>query len=188
MNAETMSTLTGKVQAFLFVEGGPIALRKLARLVGCGAEELTAALDQLSARLEGSGVSLVRTDREVALAVSPTHTEAIKESVEKEQGRDIGDAGLETIAIILYRGPSTRADIDYIRGVNTSTTLRTLLVRGLVMRENNPADGREYLYRPTTELLAHLGVSDARAIPNYDEIRTELTAFETKSERPPAEA
>jgi len=84
------------------------------------------------------------------------------------------------LAIVLYRGPSTRAQIDYIRGVNTSWTIRNLLTRGLLERTGNPEDGREYLYRPTVELLAHLGVRDYAELPNREEITAELKAFESR--------
>ncbi len=83
------------------------------------------------------------------------------------------------MAIILYRGPSTRAQIDYIRGVNTASTLRNLLARGLLERTGNPDDAREYLYRPTVELLAHLGVTEGKELPDYATIVAELSAFES---------
>ena len=102
----------------------------------------------------------------------------MRQSQEDELGREIGPAGLEVLAVVLYRGDSTRARIDYIRGVNTSSTIRTLLSRGLLERTNNPDDAREYLYRPTTELLAHLGVTDVQALPEYAKIASELASFE----------
>ena len=95
----------------------------------------------------------------------------------EEYERDIGDAGLEVLAVLLYEGPSTRAMIDYIRGVNSSSTLRNLLLRGLVERSGNPEDGREYLYRPTTDLLAHLGSPTRESLPEYATISRELAAF-----------
>ena len=94
---------------------------------------------------------------------------------------EIGEAGLEVLAIVLYRGASTRAQIDYIRGVNTASTLRNLLSRGLLERAGNPEDAREYLYRPTVELLAHLGVRNNKELPSHEEIAAELGAFEARA-------
>ena len=85
------------------------------------------------------------------------------------------------LGIVLYRGPSTRAQIDYIRGVNTSSTLRNLLARGLLERVGNPDDAREYLYRPTALLLAHLGISARQELPEYGSITAELASFESAS-------
>lgn len=158
--------------------------KRLAQLVRCTADDLAAALAALRERLaEGrGGIALVETDTEAALAVTADAAGAVKQAREGELSREMGDAGLEALAIVLYRGPSTRAQIDYIRGVNTSSTIRTLLSRGLIERAENPADGREYLYRPTAELLAHIGATDGRALPEYAKITGELASFEKKDE------
>ncbi len=173
-----LSDLSARAEAFLFSEGGALTLRKLEQLVGAKREELSAALDELAAHLEGSGLSLVRTETEISLCTAPKAAEVIKKAYEEELSRDIGDAGLEVVSILLYRGASTRAQIDYIRGVNTSSTIRTLLARGLVERAVNEKDAREYLYRPTAELLAHLGVRTAKELPEHDAIAGELASFE----------
>lgn len=172
--------LMARAQAFLFSEGGALTLRKLAQLLEIKEPELRPVLDALGERLAGTGLALVRTDTEASLVVDKDTSPAVQKAFERELGREIGDAGLEVLAIVLYRGPSTRSQIDYIRGVNTSSTIRNLLARGLVERTGNPEDGREYLYRPTVELLAHLGVRDRTELPNHAEIIAELNAFESR--------
>lgn len=171
------SKLALQAEALLFAEGESIALKKLASLLACDGKTLESALDALEARLSGRGISLIRTDKEVALAVSPEGRNIVVETLKNEQERDIGEAGLEILAILLYEGPSTRAQIDYIRGVNSSSTLRTLLSRGCIERSGNPEDGREYLYRSTVELLAHLGVRNTKELPEYATIVRELENF-----------
>lgn len=173
--------LAMKAEAFLFVEGGSMTRKKLASTLGCNASELKDVLSNLRERLNGSGLSLIETETEVSLAVAPQVSDAVREALERELSRDIGDAGLEVLAILLYHGSSTRARIDHIRGVNTASTLRTLLTRGLVMREGNPEDAREYLYKPTVELLAHLGVSRVEELPDYATITAELARFSSQS-------
>jgi segregation and condensation protein B len=172
------SGLTNRLEAFLFAEGGANSRKKLTQLLECKPEELTAALQELRGKLDGRGITLVESETEVALAVAPSTQAALEDAFKKELGREIGDAGLEVMAILLYRGASTRAQIDYVRGVNSSTSLRSLLARGLVERIGNPDDAREYLYRPTTELLAYLGVGTAQELPSYATIADELAAFE----------
>jgi len=179
-----LSERAALVQSFLFVEGGSLSIKKLSQLAGCSEEEITIAADELKGACEGSGLTITQTDREVALTTSARVSDTIKAQFEASLNRDIGDAGLEVLAIVLYRGPSTRAQIDYIRGVNTSSTIRNLLARGLVERTNNPDDSREYLYRPTTELLAHLGATDTVTLPDYATIHGELSAFDQKNEGP----
>ncbi len=177
-----MSEHSKKAEGFLFAEGGSLSLKKLEQLLEVKRPELLAALDELATALDGRGLSLVRTDTEATLAVSSETGPSIQKAYEKELGKEIGDAGLEVLAIILYRGASTRAQIDYIRGVNTSSTIRTLLSRGLLERAPNPSDAREYLYRPTTELLAHLGVKNVADLPDHAAIAAELAAFEKQAE------
>ena len=152
--------------------------RRLCTLLGCKEPELKEALGVLAERLKERGVSLIDTGSEVGLAVAKSASDIVREAIKRDLSRDIGDAGLEVLVIVLYCGPSTRARIDYIRGVNTASTLRTLLSRGLLERVGNPEDAREYLYRPTVELLAHLGVSDVKELPDYATVSLELARFE----------
>jgi len=176
-----MTDKSSTVEAFLFSEGGPIRKSRLAQLAGVTQPELETILDDLSARLTG-GLALVRTETEAALVISKASSEAVREAQKKELGEEIGDAGLEVLAIILYRGPSTRAQIDYIRGVNTASTVRNLLARGLLERSGNPMDGREYIYRPTAELLAYLGAREGKDLPEFAKIHEELASFEKQQE------
>jgi len=175
--SEPLSKLAARAEALLFSEGGSLSLKKLMQLLECTPQDLQKALDELGASLTG-GISLIRTETEAALVVSGDARESVQKAFEKELGREIGEAGLEVLAILLYRGASTRSRIDYVRGVNSSSTIRTLLARGLVERTGNPADLREYLYRPTVELLAHLGVKGTQELPEYATIAGELAVFE----------
>jgi len=178
----TSEELAKRAQAFLFAEGGEMPHRKLASLLNCKESELRDVLKTLSERLNGSGIALIQTETAACLAVSEEASGIVQEAIKRELDRDIGEAGLETLSIVLYMGPSTRARIDYLRGVNSASTLRNLLARGLIERTENPEDAREYLYRPTVELLAHLGVRSAKELSNYDTIVPELAAFESGSE------
>jgi segregation and condensation protein B len=181
MDMNGAGELARNAHAFLFAEGGSLSQKKLSQLLKIEPNELASVLDALSAQIKGSGVTLIRTETEVTLAVSPEASPALKEAQMRELGREVGDAGLEVLAIILYRGPSTRAEIDYIRGVNTSSTIRNLLMRGLIERAANPNDAREYVYSPTTELLAHIGIENVKDLPEYAKIMTELAAFKDQS-------
>lgn len=172
-----MNDLSAKIQALLFSEGGALSLKALEKALGCTHEEVSAALDALSGALAGSGLTLIRSDTEAVLAVAPVATEVVTKKATDEYGRDIGDAGLEVLAILLYEGASTRAQIDYIRGVNSSSTLRNLLTRGLIERSGNPEDGREFIYRSSVELLALLGTTDRTALPEHGTISAELSSF-----------
>lgn len=176
------SNTSNKLEALLFSEGGAMTKKKLMQLLEIDSAALQSATAELAHSKEGTALSIVESDTEIALATRPEMKETLEHAYEKELGREIGDAGLEVLSIVLYRGPSTRAQIDYIRGVNTSSTIRALTARGLLERVANPHDAREYLYRPTVELLAHMGVTKGDELPEYGKISSELAAFEeTKS-------
>jgi segregation and condensation protein B len=175
---EPQSPLSALIEAFLYAEGGSLSIKRLVQLTETNEASVHAALNELAQARTGSGLTIVQTDTEATLAVAPKESDALRSNYEKELGREIGDAGLEVLAIVLYRGPSTRAQIDYIRGVNTSSTIRTLLARGLLTRAGNPLDGREYIYTPTVELLAHIGAGKVQELPEYGTISNELKAFE----------
>lgn len=190
MNDHTaiQTRLDAHIEALLFAMGGPMRIAALARVLGCKEQDIRSALDTLAARLKGGGLALTQTQDTVALTTndltSPTVAQSRKENLEG----DLGQAALEVLAVLLYRGPATRARIDHIRGVNSASTIRTLLSRGMIERAKNKEDAREFLYHPTTELLAHLGVSNTKELPDFDAIEQELTAFESQQETAKVEA
>jgi segregation and condensation protein B len=111
------------------------------------------------------------------LGTAPEASALIEQLTREELSKDLGKAGLETLSIIVYKSPITRADLDYIRGVNSSFILRNLQIRGLVEKITNPADARSFLYRPTFELLQHLGVTRVEDLPEYGTLVDQLTAL-----------
>ncbi len=131
-------------------------------------KQINEALEDLDKNLENRGIRLVKKDNEVILSTA-SEASAICEKVSKEEfNRDIGKAGLEILATVVYRGPVSRANIDYIRGVNSSFSLRNLLIRGLVERKTNPKDSRSYLYSPSFKFLQFLGITDIKKLPEYE--------------------
>ncbi|MSR70985.1 SMC-Scp complex subunit ScpB [Candidatus Kaiserbacteria bacterium] len=166
-----------KLEALLFALGRPVSRKELAGMLGAPAEEVETAIHNLS-RVAGRGVVLVDDGKEVELRASGEASALIEKIRKEEYGRDIGKAGLEALSAVLYRGPLTRAEIDFIRGVNSSQTLRTLTLRGLVRRVQNPKDERSFLYEPTTELLAELGVERPGDLPDYAQVRDKLQQLE----------
>lgn len=180
--ADLVTPIAKQAQALLFSEGGALAYKHLATTLGCSETDLKAALETLAVSLEGSGLALVRSDTEALLVIAADAKDAVMKKASEEYERDIGDAGLEVLAVLLYEGPSTRANIDYIRGVNSASTIRNLLLRGLVERSGNPTDAREYVYRATVDLLTHLGSTSRETLPEYGTISRELAAFKAQKD------
>lgn len=176
MNNQELST---KIEALLFALGRPLSRKELIEKLSVSTEDLELSIQHLTKTEGGRGVVCVDDGRSIELRVGSMGAELVERIRKEELSRDIGRAGLETLSAILYRGPLTRSEIDFIRGVNSSQILRTLLVRGLIRRVTNPKDERSFLYEPTTELMAQLGVSYASELPDYASIRSRLTDLET---------
>jgi len=164
------------IEALLFALGRPLSRTELQKMLGATEVEVNSAL-QILAEKKG-GVVLVDDGGEVELRVAPESAALIEKIRKEEYSREIGKAGMEALSAVLYRGPLSRAGIDFIRGVNSSQTLRTLTLRGLLRRVQNPKDERSFLYEPTTELLAELGVSRLQDLPDYAEVRDKLQQLE----------
>lgn len=165
-----------QIEALLFALGRPISRKELVKLVAASPLQIEEALEKLKER--SSGIVVVDDGVEVELRVGAKNSTLIEKIRKEEYSRDIGKAGFEALSTVLYHGPLTRSEIDFIRGVNSSQILRTLTMRGLVRKVPNPKDERSFLYEPTTELLSQLGVLHARELPNFEEVRQKLQTLE----------
>lgn len=183
-------SLDSQIEAILFWKGEPQSIKKLAASLGKKEEEIKAGLEVLKEKIAGRGVELVYKDDEVMLGTASKLSHIIERLTKEELVRDLGKAGLETISIIAYKGPLSRAEIDYIRGVQSNFILRNLQIRGLVEKIPNPKDARSFLYRPTFELLQFLGVSKIEDLPEYEKVQAEFaqnTAPAVSPEEPVSE-
>lgn len=165
--------LKSVLETILFAYGEPISEEKLAKLTKSKKEEVASALEELTKDYTNGGLTLLKKDGEWCLGTNPENTKFVEDLTKSEFGEELSRAAVETAAIIAYKGPITRADIEYVRGVNSSFTLRNLLVRGLVERIENPKDARSYLYRISFDFLKHLGLTKIEDLPQYEDYRKE---------------
>lgn len=174
--------LDAHVEALLFVTGGPLTISALAKALSKDEDAIEHAIMALKERLKkDSGLTVVRAGDTVQLATNERTSKTVEHIRRRSLEEDIGQAGLEILAILLYSGPSSRAAIDHIRGVNSAFSIRSLMSRGLAERIKNPNDKREFVYRPSIQLMTHLGITDIQDIPEFDTIRSEIANFELQS-------
>lgn len=176
---KTTLSLDAQIEGILFWKGEPVRVKKLSQILNAQESEVVASLEILKQKLEARGVVLVFKNDEVMLGTAPQMSATMETLSKEELMKDLGKAGLETISIILYKGPISRAEIDYIRGVQSNFILRNLLVRGLIEKVAKPDDQRSFLYKPSFELLSYLGLSKIEDAPEYAKVKKE---FETISE------
>ena len=167
--------LSQKIEALLFFKGEPVTAGFLAKTLGVSEDEVRAGLVGLEQSLSGRGIILMQNGEEYMLASSPEMGQTIEGLLKEELGKELGKAGLETLATVLYRGPISRSEINYLRGVNSNYILRALLVRGLI--EKVDQGGRSTVYQPTFELLSYIGVSKVSDLPGFDEAQKAVEEF-----------
>lgn len=184
-------SLPHTLEAILFAAGEALPKKRICSMLSISAEMLQAATKELSGQLSGTGLSLIETASELELRTSPDAAPVVEAYRKSELARDLGRAGLEALAIILYQNGATRSEIDWIRGVNSTAAIRSLLLRGLVERETDATDKRRIRYTPSIEAYAHLGVSSFEELPNAAALRSMLTqhanAASQQEESPEAE-
>ncbi len=157
------------LEAVLFASGEPLTKKRLSALLGVSEDLLEAGLQELGRNLAARGLALIDTGGEVELRTAPDAAELVGKLREAELSRDLGKASLETLAIILYKGGATRSAVDWVRGVNSTAALRSLLLRGL-------------------NALAHLGVSRMEDLPRFEEFRAAFSAHEAERAKSEIEA
>ncbi|MDB5244705.1 MAG: scpB [Parcubacteria group bacterium] len=172
-----MLTPPAALHALLFANGDSMPKKQVAKLLEISETDLAAVIAALEASLRESGVSLVETTEEVELRTSPEASVVVKKLRESELTRDLGKGSLETLAVIAYQAGATRSEVDWVRGVNSSASIRTLLMRGLVEGREDDQDKRRIRYSVTTEALAHIGVSRVDDLPRAEELRASAAAI-----------
>lgn len=170
-------SLDQQIEGVLFYKGNAMKKTALAKLFLVSEEEITKALITLKDRLKDSAITLIQTDTEVTLATKPEFDDMIEQIRKDEMKRDIGKAGAETLAIVLYREPISRAEIDRIRGVNSSYIVRNLEIRGLIERST---DDKQLKFIISTDLLRHLGISNKTELKDYGVVLDALEKYETQ--------
>ena len=180
--------LSRAISAILFYQAEPVSVKRLSAILKRTDRDIHDALMALDAALDATGLLLLRKGDEVTLGTKPEAGTLIEAITKEELAKDLTKASLETLAVILYKGPVTRSEIDYVRGVNSTFILRNLLVRGLIERIDNPADQRSFLYQPTFQLLEYMGISSTKDLPEYSETIATLAQFTAAKEEAEASA
>lgn len=183
MESEELS-LDAKIESLLFWKGEPVSVKELSRMLSVKEGEVQDSLKILEENLSLNkrGIVLVREGDNILLTTHSSVSNIISELQKEELTKDLSKAALETLSIILYRGPIKRSELDYIRGVNSQFILRTLSIRGLVERKTDPGDERTYVYSPSLDLLQLLGISSKENLPDYQSVNEDIEGFMKSSE------
>ena len=161
----TDAALAGHLVAVLFAAASPLSLVDAARILDIPAERLEEVCDLLE-RQPPTGLALQRHDDRLQLTTAPSSGAVVERYLGAPPPVRLSRAALEALAVIAYRQPVTRGEIDAIRGVNSDSAVATLLARSLIAEVGRrDSIGRPALLAPTPECLQYLGLQSLAELP-----------------------
>jgi segregation and condensation protein B len=171
--------LEAKIEALLFVCSRPLTVGQICNFLKKDGEE-GATKEAVADCLKGiavkfnkpeSGIHLLTNGEEFRFVSNSEFGGTVKRFLKDDITGELTPAGLETLAVIAYRGPISKLDLEEIRGVNCSVILRNLMIRGLI-DEKKSEDGERVFYRVTTDFVKHLGVADISQLPDFEKLNS----------------
>jgi segregation and condensation protein B len=162
--------LNSLIESLLFVSAKPLSVKQLSKILETESALVQKALDELVLARKDSGVVVLENNLEYQLATNSANSTTVKNFLNTELREKLTDATVEVLAIIAYRQPISKAEIEAIRGVNSQYSIRHLLMRGLIEKISNPSDQRSFLYQTTTEFLQHLGLTTTKDLPEFEKL------------------
>lgn len=170
-NIDPSNAISAQVEALLFVSSGLVSVYQLSKALDVTESEIEQQLAELEAhyKTRGHGLRLMRIKSKVQLTTAPELSKTVENFLELETTSTLSQAALETLAIIAYKQPVTRPEVDIVRGVNSDGVLRTLMSKGLI-EELGRADspGRPIYYGTSPAFLQYFGLETMDALPFID--------------------
>jgi len=171
------------VEALLFVADGPTELETLAAALDVSVDEVEQAISRLRAQEDQRGLRWQVVGRRVQMVTMPEAADAVEAFLGIGMGGKLSSAALETLAIVAYRQPITRARINAVRGVESDGVIRTLVAKGLVDKVGVLEQvGRPVLYGTTFEFLEYFGIDSLEALPTLPELEDYANVTEDAAE------
>lgn len=170
-NNEINLDYLAKIEALLFVSSGLVSINQLSKALEISETQIESALADLEThyRMGGHGLRLMRVKSRVQLTTDASLSKTVEGFLGLESTSTLSQAALESLAIIAYKQPITRPEVDAIRGVNSDGVMRTLLSKGLI-EELGRAEtaGRPIYYGTSPEFLQYFGLESLEALPFID--------------------
>lgn len=177
-----------ELEALLFLHGEPLSHKKIQAVLGVEKEDVELLIASLAKKLDdpSRGLQVISDKEKVQLATKPDFNSILENFVKEEVSEDLTPASLEALSIIAYLGPISRARIEYLRGVNSIVILRSLMIRGLIERFQDPDHPAGFLYRGTFDLMKHLGIKAKEDLPEHEKFQELLKVFDPQPAAEPA--
>ncbi|MGC9329429.1 MAG: SMC-Scp complex subunit ScpB [Candidatus Hinthialibacter sp.] len=165
--------LSGAIEALIFVSGDPVPIKRLEDVLEVSEEEIRDAVNSLSQQYidAASGIQILEVAGGFQLRTQPRYSSQVNKFLERKRKTTLSGPALETLAIIAYKQPITRAEIEAIRGVVVDGVIKSLLDKRLIKVAGvKEVPGRPNLYRTTKRFLEYFGIISLKDLPPIDEI------------------
>jgi len=163
--------LVWQIESLLFVANEPVKIDHLATILEVSTEQIEEALSVLRGDYAQRGLRLQRKGERVQMVTAPETADIVRRFLGLELTGKLSPAALETLAIVAYRQPITRAQVEGIRGVNSDSVIRTLVNRGLVEEQGRLEQaGRPIIYGTSFDFLQQFGLSSLEQLPPLTDI------------------
>jgi len=162
----------GRIEAILFVAGDAVAVRDLARALEEDEKSIQKDLNELESEYDFNqrGLMIKRFGDKVQLATRPLYAEDVIRLLQPVQRQSLGQAAMETLAVVAYKQPVTRAEVEQIRGVKCDYSLQSLTAKGLIAEVGRKETiGRPILFGTTDEFLSRFGIESLEKLPPLPE-------------------
>ena len=171
----TLEEQSSAAEAVLFAAGEPVRIDALLQALEIAPEEFEPVLRGLALRYgEGRGVRLMRYEESLQLCTRPQYREILEKVLQPVRRQTLTQAALETLAVVAYRQPITRMEVEQIRGVQCDRAMATLVHWGLIEeRGRRETVGRPILYGTTEKFLQHFALSSLEELPKLMPVETQ---------------
>ncbi|MFL0251545.1 SMC-Scp complex subunit ScpB [Clostridium neuense] len=164
------------IEAVLFASGEPLKLKHISSIIECNEKYAKRVLDDMIMKYndEKRGIKLICMNGSYQLVTKPENSSYVSKLLKTNSRQSLSQAAMETLAIIAYKQPITRIDVDEIRGVKSDRAIFTLQEKGLI-KESGRLDvpGRPILYSTTDEFLKSFSIGNLEELPSLDEFLKE---------------
>ncbi len=171
-----MSLLSNQIESVLFVSGKAIEEKFLKEKLGAGDKEFSSAITELLTKYSGdSGIHLLQFNKKLQFATNPNYAKEVEAVLNPIKEKELTNAMLETLAIIAYKQPVTRIEVEEIRSVDCTYSVQNLVRLGLVeCVGRKDTIGKPLLFATTDEFLKRFSISDVKDLPDYETLLDKL--------------
>ena len=165
--------IKSQIESLLLASGKPISLKEMARIIGQNMVDIQKEINSLTQEYRERGLRIIKQGESYFMVTAGENAETVAKFLNEELRYELSPAALEVLAIVVYKQPITRAEIEDIRGADSSKSLRTLMMRGLICETGRKeAPGRPILYGTTVKMMAYLGIEDEKQLPRLEELQS----------------